>query len=51
MGQIALSGNFALSPSWSLTANAYVRRYIQHIVDGNPTNTQPCDDPTQLCYQ
>jgi iron complex outermembrane receptor protein len=50
MGQIALSGNFTLSPTWSLTANAYVRRYIEHIVDGNPTNTQPCDDPTLLCY-
>jgi outer membrane receptor protein involved in Fe transport len=50
MGQIALSGNFNLSPSWSLSANAYVRRYIEHIVDGNPTNAQPCDDPTKLCY-
>ncbi|WP_296714755.1 TonB-dependent receptor [Rhodoblastus sp.] len=50
MGQIALSGNFAFSPTWSLNTNAYVRRYIQHTVDGNPTNTQPCEDPTLLCY-
>jgi outer membrane receptor protein involved in Fe transport len=50
MGQIALSGNFAFSPTWSLNTNAYVRRYIQHTVDGNPTNTQPCDDLTLLCY-
>ena len=39
-----------MSPTWSLTANAYVRRYIQHTVDGNPTNAQPCDDPTLLCF-
>ena len=50
VGQIAVSGNFSLSPSWSLTANAYVRRYIQHTVDGNPTDAQACDDPTLLCY-
>ncbi|MGO9391634.1 TonB-dependent receptor [Rhodoblastus sp.] len=50
IGQIALSGNFSLSPTWSLTANSYVRRYVEHIVDGNPTNVQPCDDPTQLCF-
>jgi iron complex outermembrane receptor protein len=49
-GQIALSGNFTLSPTWSLSSTAYVRRYIQHTVDGNPTNVQPCDDPTLLCY-
>jgi iron complex outermembrane receptor protein len=50
MGQIALSGSFAFSPTWSLSTNAYVRRYVQHTVDGNPTNAQPCDDPTLLCY-
>jgi iron complex outermembrane receptor protein len=50
MGQVALSGNFTLSPSWTLTANAYVRRYIQHTVDGNPTSAQVCDDPTLLCF-
>jgi iron complex outermembrane receptor protein len=49
-GQIALSGNFSLSPTWSLNSTAYVRRYIQHTVDGNPTNVQACDDPTLLCY-
>jgi len=50
MGQVALSGNFTLSPSWSLSSTAYARRYIQHTVDGNPTNVQACDDPTVLCY-
>ena len=50
MGQIALSGNFSLTPSWTLSTNTYVRRYIQHTVDGNPTNAQPCDDPSLLCF-
>lgn len=50
-GQIALSGNFGLSQGWSLSTNAYARRYIQHTVDGNPTNAQGCDDDaTLLCY-
>lgn len=49
-GQIALSGAFGLSDGWSLNANAYVRRYIQHTVDGNPTNAQACEDSSQLCY-
>ncbi|HUO55711.1 MAG TPA: TonB-dependent receptor [Rhodoblastus sp.] len=50
MGQIALSSSFNLAPTWTLTANAYVRRYIQHTVDGNPTDVQVCDDPTLLCF-
>jgi outer membrane receptor protein involved in Fe transport len=50
VGQIALSGNFSLSPSWSLNTNVYLRRYIQHTVDGNPTDAQPCADPSQLCF-
>jgi iron complex outermembrane receptor protein len=50
IGQIAASANFTLSPTWSLSSTAYVRRYIQHTVDGNPSAVQACDDPTQLCF-
>ena len=50
MGMANLSGNFTLAPTWSLSANAYVRRYVQSAVDGNPTNVQPCADPTLLCF-
>ncbi|MGP0105172.1 TonB-dependent receptor plug domain-containing protein, partial [Rhodoblastus sp.] len=50
IGQIALSGNVSLSPSWTLTTNAYVRRYIQHTLDGNSTNVQVCADPALLCF-
>ena len=50
MGMANLSGNFTLAPTWSITANAYVRRYVQSAVDGNPTNVQACNDPTLLCF-
>ena len=51
MGMVNLTGRFTLSPTWTLNANAYVRRYIQRTVDGNPTNAQACGaDPTLLCY-
>ena len=50
IGQIELSGNFNLAPTWALTTNAYVRRYVQHTVDGNATAVQPCADPSQLCF-
>ncbi len=50
IGQVALSGAFSLSPSWSLTTDAYVRRYVQHTVDGNATNVQACANAALLCF-
>ena len=50
IGQVALTGAFALSPGWTLTTDAYVRRYIQHTVDGNATNVQVCSNPALLCF-
>jgi len=51
MGMLNLTGRFTLSPTWTLNANAYVRRYIQRTVDGNPTDVQPCDPNSgQLCF-
>ena len=51
MGMATLSGRFELAPTWSLTAAAYVRRFVQHTVDGNPTNVAACAaDATLLCY-
>ena len=43
MGMANLTGQFTLSPTWTLTGNAYVRRFVQNHVDGNPSNTQACD--------
>ena len=50
MGNATLSGKFALSPTWSLSSTAYVRRFVQNTQDGNPTNVQQCADPTLLCF-
>ena len=49
------TGAVTLSPTWSLQANAHLRTFHQSTVDGNATNTQPCD-PSQggaaglLCF-
>jgi len=43
MGMVNLTGEFTLSPSWTLNANAYVRRFLQSHVDGNPSDAQSCD--------
>jgi len=48
-GMINLSGAFTLTPTWTLNANAYVRRFIQRTVDGNPTDVYDCGDAT-LCF-
>ena len=50
MGNATLSGKFTLSPTWSLSSTAYVRRFVQKTQDGNPTNVQQCADPTLLCF-
>jgi len=42
MGMVNLTGQFTLSPTWTLTANAYVRRFVQKHVDGNPSDAQAC---------
>ncbi|MDH8356866.1 hypothetical protein QIG90_27425, partial [Klebsiella pneumoniae] len=36
---------------WTVDGVAYVRRFRQRTVDGNPTGTQPCAaDPALLCF-
>jgi iron complex outermembrane receptor protein len=50
MGMVNLTGQFNLAPTWSLSANAYVRRFIQQHVDGNPTSVQLCNDGVNLCF-
>jgi outer membrane receptor protein involved in Fe transport len=51
MGMANLTGQFVLSPSWTLTGNAYVRRFVQNHVDGNPSNAQACDAGADLiCF-
>ena len=50
VGYINFTGDMKLTPTWSLQANAHVRSFYQSTTDGNPTNVQPCADPTLLCY-
>ena len=55
MGFVNLTGNVAVTPTWSLQANAHYRSFYQATQDGNPTDVQPCD-PSQggaagfLCF-
>ena len=39
-----------LTPTWTFEGTAHVRRFSQKTVDGNPTDAQPCADPTLLCF-
>jgi outer membrane receptor protein involved in Fe transport/uncharacterized protein with beta-barrel porin domain len=51
MGMISLQGKYEASDTLTFNGTAYYRRYIQHHVDGNGTDAQPCDaDATLLCF-
>jgi outer membrane receptor protein involved in Fe transport len=50
VGYVNARANLTLTPTWSLQANIHARSYYQSTKDGNPTNVQPCADPTLLCY-
>jgi iron complex outermembrane receptor protein len=41
--------NHNFSDTWSFQGNAYFRGFRQSHIDGNGTNVQPCNDPTNLC--
>lgn len=39
------------TPTWTFEGTAHVRAFKQNTVDGNPTDTVPCDaDATLLCF-
>ncbi len=50
LGYINFTGDMKLTPTWSVQVNAHVRSFYQSTTDGNPTNVQPCADPTLLCF-
>jgi outer membrane receptor protein involved in Fe transport len=50
VGYVNLTGKADITPSWSLEGVAHVRVFNQNTQDGNPTDTQPCADPTLLCF-
>ena len=50
VGYLNLTGKVDVTPTWTLEGNAHARRFNQNTQDGNPTDTQPCTDPTLLCF-
>src|SRR5438552_5280161 len=42
MGLLGLNGNYALTDTWSLQGNLYVRGFNQNHLDGNVPNTERC---------
>ncbi len=50
VGYINLTGKVDVTPTWTLEGIAHARIFTQETQDGNPTATQPCDDPTLLCF-
>jgi outer membrane receptor protein involved in Fe transport len=50
VGYVNLLGKVDVAPNWSVEGSAHVRLFNQQTQDGNPTGTQPCTDPTLLCF-
>src|SRR5262249_46340153 len=50
VGYANLTGKFDITDTWTVEGIAHVRLFNQNTQDGNPTGTQPCDDPTLLCF-
>ncbi len=51
VGYLNFTGKVEATPTWTLESAAHVRFFEQGVVDGNPTGTQPCADPTLLCFR
>ena len=46
-----LTGKVEATPTWTIDGSVRVRAFRQKTVDGNPTETEPCDaDPALLCF-
>ncbi|POR40650.1 TonB-dependent receptor [Methylobacterium sp. V23] len=54
-GQIQVTGKVAISPTWDLQGNAYVRRLSQFVIDGNDGNFEQCSTRSSnrgfLCFE
>jgi outer membrane receptor protein involved in Fe transport len=50
VGYLNLLGKVEATPFWTVEGSAHVRLFDQKTQDGNPTGTQPCADPTLLCF-
>jgi iron complex outermembrane receptor protein len=50
VGYVNLTAKVEATPTWTFEGTAHLRGYRQKTQDGNPTATQPCDDPSLLCF-
>ena len=50
VGYVNLTGKVDATPTWTFEGTAHARIFEQRTIDGNPTATQPCADPTLLCF-
>jgi outer membrane receptor protein involved in Fe transport len=50
VGYVNLTGKVDVSPTLTVDGTAHVRIFNQNTQDANPTSTQPCTDPTLLCF-
>ncbi|MBR0795911.1 TonB-dependent receptor [Bradyrhizobium jicamae] len=50
VGYFNLTGKVEATPTWTIEGAAHLRFFKQSTEDANPTGTQPCDDPTLLCF-
>jgi outer membrane receptor protein involved in Fe transport len=50
VGYFNLTGKVEATPSWTIEGAAHLRVFDHKATDGNPTGTQPCADPTLLCF-
>ncbi|MBR0881347.1 outer membrane receptor protein involved in Fe transport [Bradyrhizobium japonicum] len=50
VGYLNLTGKVEATPTWTFEGTAHLRSFKQSTVDGNPTDAQPCVDPTLLCF-
>jgi outer membrane receptor protein involved in Fe transport len=52
VGYVNLTGKVEATPTWTIDGVAHLRFFNQKTQDGNPTGTQPCDDPNGglLCF-
>lgn len=50
VGYVNLTGKIDVSPTWTVEGIAHLRIFDRNSQDANPTGTQPCTDPTLLCF-
>jgi iron complex outermembrane receptor protein len=50
VGYVNLTAKVEATPTWTFEGTAHLRGFNQKNQDGNPTGTQPCVDPSLLCF-